>query len=119
MGTFASKPDYVPTPKDVFTVRRYLLARVPLELANVILEEASYWPKVSCRATPGRDWIVRATSSRGYNASVCFLVSPRLKEWIIGSGAASSKVKAVCFTIVSHDQGWATESDFPGAFDLS
>ena len=41
-----------------------------------------------------------------------------MKEWIIKNGAPASKVKAVCFTIVSHDQGGASEDDFPGAFDL-
>lgn len=112
--------DYVPTPQDVFTVRGYLLAKVPAELANVILEEASYWPKVSCKFTPeGGDCIVQASSTPGNDASFCCLVSPRLKEWIITNEAPSSKVKQVCFTIVSHDQGWASEDDFPGAFDLS
>ena len=120
MGNFVSKPDHVPTPEDVFTVRGYLLVYVPAELANVILDEADYWPKVSCRGSPGRgDWVVRAASSRGYDAYFCCLVSPRLKKWIITNGTPSSKVKAVRFTIVSHDQGWATaENDFLGVFDL-
>jgi hypothetical protein len=120
MGTSASNPDHVPTPKDVFAVRGYLLAKVPAELANVILEEASYWPKVSCGLTPEvGDCIVKASSAQGDDASFCCLVSPRLKEWNITNGAPSSRVKEVCFTIVSHDQGWASENDFLGAFDLS
>ena len=118
MGTFVSK--HVPRPKDVFTVRRYLLAWLPPELANLILDEACYWPRVSCRATPrGSDGILKASSSRDYDASFCCLVSPRLKEWIIKNRASASKVKAVCFTIVSHDQGWVSENSFPGVFDLS
>jgi hypothetical protein len=129
MGNFASKllPDGLkyhapapeaPTPKDVFTVRLYLLMKVPAELANIILEEARYWPKVSCRSTAESAYRFVGATSEKPDASACCLLSPRLNEWLITNGALSAKVKAVRFTIVSHDQGWASEDDFPGGSDL-
>ena len=123
MGIFTSKPDlpdlhHIPTPDDVFTVRRYLLAELPAELANVILNEAHYWPKVAHSLPEGGEWIVRAHDSENFDASVCCVLTPRLNDWIITNGAPSCKVKAVCFTIVSRDQGWASENDFSGTFEV-
>jgi len=123
MGICTSKPDlldlhHVPTPEDLFTVRRYLLAKVPAELANIILDEAFYWPKVSYSLPEGGECIVRARSSENCDASVFCLLTPRLNEWIITNEAPSRKIKAVCFTIVSHDQAWASENDFPGTFEF-
>ncbi|KIM38522.1 hypothetical protein M413DRAFT_447753 [Hebeloma cylindrosporum] len=114
--------NYVPTPNDVFATRRYLLERVPAELANLILDEASYWPKVSSRVIAGdRNLIVSAIASENNDASRCCLLSPTLNEWITAEAKVSSslKIKAVCFTIVSHDQGWASENNFSGKYEGS
>jgi len=131
MGNFASKPSSngvkyhaptpeAPTPKDVFIVRRYLLVKVPAELANIILDEARYWPKLSCRTITSMSScrFVRATGEKP-DASACCLLSPVLGEWMIGNGALSGKIKAVRFTILSHDQGWASEDDFLGIYEGS
>jgi len=131
MGNFASKPSSdevkyhapspeAPTPKDVFTVRRYLLVKVPAELANIILNEARYWPKVSCGFTSMGSYRVVSATGVKPDASACCLLSPVLGEWMIGNGALQSfKVKAVRFTILSHDQGWASEDDFLGKYEGS
>jgi len=121
MGVFTSKPNrpdlhHVPTPEDVFTVRRYLLAKLPAELANIILDEAHYWPKVSYGLLRGVEWSISGRNADNFDASICCLLTPRLNEWIMTNGAPSHKIKAVCFTIVSHDQGWASENDFAGTF---
>ena len=125
MGVCASKPDqpdlhHVPIPDDVFTVRRYLLAKLPAELANIILDEAYYWPKVSHSLPGGGKWIIRTRFLENYDASVCCLLTPRLSEWINTNGAPSCEIKAVCFTIVGHDQGWASENEFSqaGTFEV-
>ena len=45
--TNSSQDHHCPTPDDVFAVRSFLLAFVPAELANLILNEANYWPKAA------------------------------------------------------------------------
>jgi len=114
MGVFTSKPDlpdlhHVPTPDDVFTMRRNLLA----ELRQSCLQR---WPKVSYTLPEGDEWIIRTRSSENFDASVCCLLTPRLNEWIITNGAPPPKIKAVYFTIVGHNQGWASENDFIGKY---
>ncbi|PPQ82557.1 hypothetical protein CVT25_007166 [Psilocybe cyanescens] len=84
---------YIRDPKEVYTVRSYLLRWVPLELADTIMDEARYWPT-----------IISSASSH----------SPDLwlPDWP-AEGHASVRIKEVCFTITSCDQGWTTD---PGPF---
>ena len=63
--------------------------------------------------------VIGGHSSDNFDCSVFCLLTLRLNEWIITNGAPSRKIKAVCFMIVSHDQGWASENDFAGKYIVS
>jgi len=111
MGSFAStlasgepkRGNYIPKPTDIYEVRRYLLRWFPAELANKIIDDAQYWPVVSCSAKP--DWVISENHS-----PCCCLVTPRLDSLILEE---SFKIKLVRFVIASRDQGWASEDSFP------
>ena len=117
MGSFISSTNFSqddhPTPDDVFAVRSILLAFVPAELANLILNEANYWPKATLSFEPENPLLLLATHSGTVNAHVCCLVTPKLCDLLCGGGAEPYKIKTICFKIESHDQGWCS-SNFSG-----
>lgn len=43
----STPPTYTPTPTDVLSLRQTLLHFVPLELANIIINDAEYWPALT------------------------------------------------------------------------
>ena len=104
---------HCPTPEDVVAVRRSLLAFVPMELANAILNEANYWPKATLNFNPENDWALHA-SGQGNNATDCCLVTPRLCDLLYNGMDGPVRIEAVCFKIVSHDQGWCSQNNFSG-----
>ena len=110
MGSFISttKCTHCPTPEDVFAVRSFLLAFVPAELANLILNEANYWPKATLSFEPENTLVVEASRNQ-----ICCLVTSKLCDLLYGSKDGPCKIKTICFKIVSHDQGWSSSS-FPG-----
>jgi hypothetical protein len=114
MGSFIStaehiKEHYCPTSRDVFAVRSFLLAFVPAELANLILNEANYWPKVTMRFEPENPLVIAANWD---NPTFCCLLSFKVSE-VLSDGP--STIKMICFKIISHDQGWCDENNnFPG-----
>jgi hypothetical protein len=75
-----------------------------MELANLILDEAKYWPKATWDYQPEDSEL--AVSN---NATICCLLTPKLSD-LISRGAA--RVKVVCFKILSHDQGWCNRNSF-------
>ncbi|KAF8968110.1 hypothetical protein BDZ97DRAFT_1916334 [Flammula alnicola] len=100
MSSFNQRRDEVLTPQDVFDVRGYLLEYIPTELANQILDEAQYWPKVSCKYEPlGEPTLMVA--SRYHIGTECCLLSPKIPEV-----RDASKIVKVCFKIESRDEGW-------------
>ncbi|KAF8964468.1 hypothetical protein BDZ97DRAFT_1815245 [Flammula alnicola] len=110
---------YIPTPQEVFDARRCLLKKVPPELANIILDDACYWPKVSARyATDGNYLTLASSNSLDNDASASCLVTPKLSEWIVVPDAFVM-IKKVCFRITSHDQGWCIDNNFPGKYQGS
>ena len=108
------KGDYDPTVDDVFTVRRLLLRFVPAELANIILDDAHYWPKLVCTYHPDAELVVKASSALNTNATECCLLTPKLGDWLPQMKDNRVSLKEVCFTIESHDQGWCSQSGFSG-----
>ena len=98
---------HCPTPEDVFAVRSSLLAFVPAELANLILNEANYWPKVTLSFEPENPLVLFHR-----DATVCCLVTSKICDLL----DEPYIVKMICFKIVSHDQGWCDENDFPGMY---
>jgi len=111
MGSHPSTHTYNPTVDDVFTIRRLLLRFVPAELANIILDEAHYWPMLACTYLPDPALVVEASSALDTDATKCCLLTPKLGDW-------NKQVKEVCFTIESHDQGWCSQSGFSGLSTL-
>ena len=113
-----STPDHhCPTPDDVFAVRNFLLTFVPAELANLILNEANYWPKAKSVCFEPEDPVaVLASDYQWSNAASCCLLTPKLCDLplLCGGKAEPYKFKSICFKIVSHDQGWCSNSDFSG-----
>jgi hypothetical protein len=108
--SLATKQDHhCPTPEDVFAVRRFLLAFVPVELANLILNEANYWPKATLNVEPEDPLVVAATGHDEWkNAHACCIVTSKLCDLLYGGKDGSYKIKTICFKIVSHDQGWCS-----------
>ena len=119
MGSFISttkstQDHHCPTPDDVFAVRSFLLEFVPTELANLILNEAKYWPKATVSFEPENLLIVEASRNQSRNAHSCCLVTSKLCDLLCHGKAEPFKIKAICFKIVSHDQGWCSSSNFSG-----
>lgn len=111
--TRRAQDHHCPTPEDVLAVRSLLLAFLPAELVNLILDEAEYWPKVTLGFKEEQPLALHARD-QGNNATVCCLVTPKLRDLIDSDVDQPIKVKVVCFEIVSHDQGWCDENNFPG-----
>ncbi|KAJ6606884.1 hypothetical protein B0H10DRAFT_2070560 [Mycena sp. CBHHK59/15] len=94
-----------PTPNDVFEVRKFLLHFIPAELANIIIDEARYWPRVIAQQEMHVD--VSASASPGNNAFLCYLVTPPIPTVEdLESPDVAPRVKMVRFTTLSCDQGW-------------
>jgi hypothetical protein len=110
MGSFISTAErktdhHCPTLEDVFAVRRSLLVFVPVELANLILNEANYWPKATLNFDPEDPLVL---SDR--DATVCCLVTSKIRDLLLNGPYMI--VKMIRFKIVSHDQGWCDENHF-------
>ncbi|KDR78101.1 hypothetical protein GALMADRAFT_224488 [Galerina marginata CBS 339.88] len=103
---------HTPTPDDVYEVRQALLAYVPAELANKIIDDAHYWPKVSYSMAVPADEVNQVITQR--HGPVCSLVTPRLSDWI--GLEERVHIKEVYFKVKSHDQGWCDENSSPGKY---
>jgi len=97
---------YHPRPEDVYNVRKLLLNFVPMELAVSMVEEAEYWPKATLSAA-----FTTTTKINEHSGPFCCLVTPRLSNWL--GIDEKFQVRRVDFGFQSHDQGWASENDFP------
>lgn len=109
---------YIPTPSDVHTLRTLLslpshtcLPALPVELVDIIIDLAQYWPRVRARA----DYRMVAQA----DANVCYLTTPPFAAaWRAQSDSHSSdsdseeevgpppKIQRIVFELESHDQGW-------------
>jgi hypothetical protein len=104
-----------PTPDDVFAVRDCLLHFLPLEVVDMILDTATYWPRI----TASRRTILVASASRGQanNADWCYLVTPPIPQREHQEGEDTeirTKIKRVCFCFSSCDQGWGGDPALSG-----
>ena len=110
-----SKADtpHTPTERDVFDAKKTLTDYLPLELANIILDDAEYWPVLICHneSTPARS--VAAMSFPHHIASYCYFISPKIPE-TSGLDGSQFKVKRILFRICSRDQGWGGDPGLEG-----
>ena len=110
-------PIHYPSERDVLAVRRMLLYCLPLELADLILDLAMYWPRVVVHST--EPFVVRASSRPQTNANFVYLVTPPIPSLqateFVDSCDRSTKVHMVRFSLSSSDQGWASEQGLQGS----
>lgn len=120
-----------PQVRDVFTVRRDLLEFLPVELVNTILDDACYWPVLSCTFYDNYEddenalrycATLAATYENDNDATICLLVTRKLDDWFAWSNNAEEPVsyhlREVMFTITSHDQGWCSNDGFDGSYSF-
>jgi hypothetical protein len=100
-----------PSEADVLAVRSLLLHHLPLELADIILDLAMYWPRIITCET--RSSVVHAIDRPRHDASFVYLVTPPIPSSqqtdFTHSSDRPANVKMVRFSLSSHDQGWSDE----------
>ncbi|GLB40882.1 hypothetical protein LshimejAT787_0900970 [Lyophyllum shimeji] len=106
-----SNADFTPADDDVHAVRDDLLHFLPLELVDIILDTAGYWPCLSARST--RHTIVAADDLTSNNAADYYLVTPAIPE------EQCTHVKMVKFTLESCDQGWGGDPNNYDTYNAS
>ncbi|KAF6760630.1 hypothetical protein DFP72DRAFT_76792 [Ephemerocybe angulata] len=96
------------TERDVKEVQEILLDFLPLELINMILDEAEYWPVLICRnvSSPAKEIAARAYPE--HCAKYCYYISPKLPNTI--------RPKKVTFILRSRDQGWGGDPGVTGTY---
>ncbi|TFK32369.1 hypothetical protein BDQ12DRAFT_638797, partial [Crucibulum laeve] len=110
---------YDPSQEDVYAVRKFLIAFVPPELANIILDEAEYWPCVRCgSATPVS---IAASDSPDSDSKWCYLVTPPIfrGQHEDPEGERLVKVRRIKFRFNSCDQGWGGDPELAGPYQGS
>lgn len=95
---------HVPTESDVEHVRETLLEHLPLEIVDLILHDAEYWPVLICHteSTPVRS--ISATHYSHFIANYCYFITPRIPEQGL-SGGRHLKIEKVVYRLKSRDQG--------------
>ncbi|KAF8876545.1 hypothetical protein BD779DRAFT_1677716 [Infundibulicybe gibba] len=104
---------YLPTRTDAWLVQRMLAIYLPLELVDIILEDAMYGPRI--HAFEDEHTRLSASQASDNDASQCCLITPPLPgpnelgwEW--------TNAKKIVFKISSHDQGWGGEPRLSGRY---
>ncbi|KAF9072104.1 hypothetical protein BDP27DRAFT_1321082 [Rhodocollybia butyracea] len=97
-----------PSEKDVENVRHLLRTLLPLELVDLAIEYAEYWPCLHSES-PFR---VRfeAEAAPGLKIAYCYLLSLPIPNVSTRKGLQIPQVKRIEIHLQSHDQGWATHS---------
>ncbi|KAF8875923.1 hypothetical protein BD779DRAFT_1678024 [Infundibulicybe gibba] len=110
---------HIPTRDDIQIVRRRLTTHLPLELADKILEDAMYWPKIVTAMLENERVLLSASRGPGVDASRCCLVTPPLPGAgrLEGDWSAITKARMITFRISSHDQGWGGDRGLSGPYD--
>ena len=122
LSTSESRPssptsNHYPSKEDVFLTRAFMLGRLPLELVDIILDLAMYWPRVVARET--RRVEVNASAQNGHDANFVYLVTPPIPPSPLTEGRGQDgriKVNLVRFSLCSRDQGWGGEAQLTGKF---
>ncbi|KAF8657970.1 hypothetical protein AX16_002131 [Volvariella volvacea WC 439] len=86
-----------PTPQDVSQARKHLIKLLPVELADEILQQAEYWPRLVSYVE--EDVRVDAEAPR-FDALFAYIASEEIPK------LSGIRVEKVRFEIRSRDQGW-------------
>ena len=115
-STTECKADHCHTPEEIVAVRSSLLAFVPTELADLILDAAKYWSKAIWSFKPKDRVVLDSKSNQGDNATFCCLLTPKLCDLLYSGRDGVIKMKAVCFKIASYDlhRAWRDENNYSG-----
>ena len=115
-STTERKSDHCHTPEEILAVRNSLLSFVPKELAELILDEAKYWSKVTWSFKPIERVVIDSKSNEGDNATFCCLITPKLCDSLSSGMDEVIKMKSVCFKIASYDlhRAWRDERNYTG-----
>jgi hypothetical protein len=113
VGPSKTNTPHTPTERDVLDVKKTLMDHLPLELVDVVLDDAEYWPVLICHneSTPARS--IAAMSFPLHNASYCYFISPKVPETSYLAGSRF-KVRKILFRICSRDQGWGGDPGLTG-----
>lgn len=106
--------EYYPTEEDVHAAHDLLLNFFPVELANIILEQAEYWPMIGIERDDHID--VPASLNQTLNTSLCYLFTPPILEDIADATEGIRKIRKVMFEVTSHDQGWGGDDGLTGLY---
>ncbi|KAJ2916184.1 hypothetical protein MD484_g4247, partial [Candolleomyces efflorescens] len=100
---------HIPTSVEVKRVQDMLSIFFATELVKLILDEAGYWPTLTCSTGASlrkvEAWY-NPTLTR-YRATYCYYITPRLPSPTDG---VLFKVRKIVFRLCSHDQGWTTDA---------
>lgn len=105
---------HTPSDRDVQIVRYLFQALLPLELVDVIIEDAEYWPCIHVERSEPILVDAKRSISRGLKMAWCYLVSSPVPEALDSAGQSlgQSRVRRVDLKVQGHDQGWGKLS-FP------
>ncbi|KAJ3827099.1 hypothetical protein F5880DRAFT_1609615 [Lentinula raphanica] len=109
-----------PTEDDVAAVRVFMLEGfpLPLEIIDLILDFAEYWP---CLRVDNSEEIEAVASSTVHGeATWTYLISPpMLPGEISGTESRHRRVRKITFEMESHDQGWTSIQGTEGTYNGS
>lgn len=104
--------DFILEPKDVVAVRSILLRYLPAELANIIIDEARYWPNLTYTFDPASEIPVCANDSVDFIGAKCCALSEPIPSEL--DYEMPMKIMEVQFLIEAHDQGWCNPGEYMG-----
>ena len=107
-----STPSPILSIDDFFAARHCFLHFVPFELANAILDAATYWPSVTAERT--ELLVATADFVNKKNVAAYYLITPPIPQVVRGSVVLPMRVRMVKFTLQSCDQGYGGNSKIRG-----
>jgi hypothetical protein len=104
---------FYPTEDDFLAVRADLLKFVPLELVQLFLTTAQYWPRICTKRSVQS--FIRATALTNFEGETCYLVSDPVPALAISPDSdRKRKIEMIRFVTESHDQGWTSDPEPQG-----
>lgn len=102
------RPCYL--PKDILEIQQILDNFVPLEIADMIIEEAEIWPYVGISRNTYTPALTALEGTDG-NAEWCYLVSPRVPSLDRNGDYLPTAVRQVKFYVKGYNSCWGGEAE--------